>query len=53
VLTGTPIRSDAEEPVWLSYKDGELSHPKDGQFTLTYGDSIKLGYCRPTVFSPS
>ena len=50
VLTGTPIRSDAEEPVWLSYKDGELSHPKDGQFTLTYGDSIKLGYCRPTVF---
>ena len=49
ILTGTPIRSDAQEPVWLSYKNGELSHPKDGQFTLTYGESIPE-FCRPIAF---
>jgi len=50
ILTGTPIRSDSEEPVWLSYKDGEINHPKEGQYTLTYGKSVELGYCRPIAF---
>ena len=50
ILTGTPIRSDSEEPVWFTYKGGQLNHPKDGMFTLTYGDSIRLGYCRPIAF---
>ena len=50
ILTGTPIRSDSEEPVWFTYKGGQLNHPKDGMFTLTYGGSIRLGYCRPIAF---
>ena len=50
ILTGTPIRSDSEEPVWFNYKGGQLNHPKDGMFTLTYGESIRLGYCRPIAF---
>ena len=50
ILTGTPIRSDSEEPVWFTYKGGQLNHPKDGMFTLTYGESIRLGYCRPIAF---
>lgn len=50
ILTGTPIRSDSEEPVWFSYRGGQLSHPEDGQYILTYGESIKLGYCRPITF---
>ena len=50
ILTGTPIRSDTEEPVWFTYKGGQLNHPKDGMFTLTYGESIRLGYCRPIAF---
>lgn len=49
ILTGTPIRTDGVEPVWLSYKDGELSHPKEGQYTLTYGESIPE-FCRPITF---
>jgi len=50
MLTGTPIRTDSEEPAFLQYEGGQLSHPKEGQYTLTYGDSIKLGYCRPIAF---
>ena len=50
MLSGTPIRSDAQEPAFLSYEDGELAHPKDGQYILTYGEAIKLGYCRPIAF---
>jgi superfamily II DNA or RNA helicase len=51
VLTGTPIRSDGEASVWLAYNDsGSISHPADGAYTLTYGEAVDLGYCRPITF---
>lgn len=51
VLTGTPIRTDKQEPVWLSYDDkGGVRHPEAGTYTLTYGDAVDLGYCRPITF---
>lgn len=51
VLTGTPIRSDKQEPVWLSYDDeGGICHPAAGTYTLTYGEAVDLGYCRPITF---
>ncbi len=52
VLTGTPIRSDGNKPVWFSYaEDGsKLTHPQDGTYTLTYGEAVDLNYCRPVFF---
>lgn len=51
VLTGTPIRSDGAQSVWLAYDDlGAIDHPAEGTFTLTYGDAVDLGYCRPVTF---
>lgn len=51
VLTGTPIRSDGAESVWLAYDDaGAIDHPEDGTYTLTYGEAVDLGYCRPVTF---
>ena len=50
ILTGTPIRSDGETPVWFEYSGGELTHPKDGQYTLTYGEAVDLKFCRPAFF---
>ncbi|MBM3394349.1 MAG: DEAD/DEAH box helicase, partial [Betaproteobacteria bacterium] len=51
ILTGTPIRSDGEQSVWLAYDDaGAIDHPDDGTYTLTYGQAVDLGYCRPTTF---
>ena len=51
VLTGTPIRSDGEQSVWMAYDTaGAISHPEDGTYTLTYGDAVDLGYCRPVTF---
>ena len=51
VLTGTPIRSDGAQSVWLAYHDsGAISHPLDGTYTLTYGQAVDLGYCRPITF---
>lgn len=51
VLTGTPIRSDGAQSVWLAYDDlGAINHPAEGTFTLTYGDAVDLGYCRPVTF---
>ena len=51
VLTGTPIRSDGAQSIWLAYDDaGAISHPDDGTYTLTYGDAVDLGYCRPVTF---
>lgn len=51
VLTGTPIRSDGAQSIWLAYDEtGALSHPDDGTYTLTYGDAVDLGYCRPVTF---
>jgi superfamily II DNA or RNA helicase len=51
VLTGTPIRSDGERTVWLSYDEtNAINHPEEGTYTLTYGDAVDLGYCRPVTF---
>ncbi|MED5462983.1 MAG: helicase-related protein, partial [Pseudomonadota bacterium] len=47
----TPIRSDGEHSVWLAYDDyGRIDHPEDGTYTLTYGQAVDLGYCRPVTF---
>jgi superfamily II DNA or RNA helicase len=51
VLTGTPIRSDGRESVWLAYDDaGAINHPAEGMYTLTYGEAVDLHYCRPVTF---
>lgn len=51
VLTGTPIRSDGAQSVWLAYDDhGTIDHPSEGTYTLTYGEAVDLGYCRPVTF---
>jgi superfamily II DNA or RNA helicase len=51
VLTGTPIRSDGAQSIWLAYDDaGAISHPDEGTYTLTYGEAVELGYCRPVTF---
>lgn len=51
ILTGTPIRSDGEQSVWLAYDDaGAINHPEGGTYTLTYGEAVDLGYCRPATF---
>lgn len=51
VLTGTPIRSDGAQSVWLAYNDaGAIDHPEAGSYTLTYGEAVDLGYCRPVTF---
>ncbi len=51
ILTGTPIRSDGAHTAWLPYDGaGAIDHPEGGTFTLTYGDAVELGYCRPITF---
>ena len=52
ILTGTPIRTDGKAPVWFSYSkaSGELKHDQDGTYTLTYGEAVDYGYCRPIFF---
>jgi len=51
ILTGTPIRSDGEQTVWMAYdSEGAIDHPEDGTYTLTYGEAVELGYCRPATF---
>lgn len=51
VLTGTPIRSDGSESVWIAYDNrGQISHPSAGTYTLPYGEAVDLGYCRPISF---
>lgn len=51
VLTGTPIRTDGAKSVWLAYDDaGAIDQPEDGTYTLTYGEAVDLGYCRPVTF---
>lgn len=51
VLTGTPIRSDGEQSVWLAYDSvGAIDHPEAGTYTLNYGEAVDLGYCRPVTF---
>lgn len=51
ILTGTPVRSDGTGTVWLNYDSkGGMRVPDNGSFTLTYGDAVDLGYCRPATF---
>jgi superfamily II DNA or RNA helicase len=51
VLTGTPIRSDGEQSIWLAYDDaGAIDHEPEGTYSLTYGEAVDLGYCRPVTF---
>lgn len=51
ILTGTPIRSDGERSVWLAYDAaGAIDHPDEGSYTLSYGEAVDLGYCRPAAF---
>lgn len=51
VLTGTPIRSDGQETVWLAFDDeGRIDHPEGGTYTLGYGEAVELNYCRPITF---
>lgn len=51
ILTGTPIRSDGQETVWLAFDDqGQIDHPDDGSYTLSYGQAVELEYCRPITF---
>jgi superfamily II DNA or RNA helicase len=51
VLTGTPIRSDGKKSIWMAYDDeGQIDHPEEGTYTLSYGEAVNLGYCRPATF---
>ena len=51
MLTGTPIRSDGSSSIWLEYDNkGRLDHPAEFSYSLTYGQAIDLGYCRPVTF---
>lgn len=51
ILTGTPIRSDGGGTTWLAYDDnGRIDYPDQGTYTLSYGEAVELGYCRPITF---
>jgi superfamily II DNA or RNA helicase len=51
VLTGTPVRSDGQETIWFGYdSEGQIDHPDAGTYSLTYGEAVDLGYCRPITF---
>jgi len=51
ILTGTPMRSDGNQAIWLAYDDeGAIDHPAEGTYTLSYGEAVDLGYCRPVTF---
>ena len=51
VLTGTPMRSDGNETIWLAFDDkGQINQHEGGMYTLSYGEAVELGYCRPVTF---
>lgn len=51
MLSGTPIRPDGNEPIWIKYDyHGNIDLPESAQYTLTYGEAVDLGYCRPITF---
>jgi superfamily II DNA or RNA helicase len=51
VLTGTPVRSDGGDTAWIAFDDaGRIDYPEAGTYTLSYGDAVDLGYCRPITF---
>ncbi|TWH36257.1 MULTISPECIES: DEAD/DEAH box helicase family protein [unclassified Aminobacter] len=50
ILTGTPVRSDGKNSIWLPRRHGKIEHPEEGTYTLTYGEAVDLHYCRPATF---
>ncbi len=50
ILTGTPVRSDGKDSVWIENGESGIKFPEKGTYTLTYGKAIELGYCRPATF---
>ena len=51
LLTGTPVRSDGEAPVWITYdQSGFINLSQESTYTLTYGEAVDFGYCRPATF---
>ena len=51
ILSGTPVRSDGSDIAWIEYNQlGEIDLPEAATFTLTYGDAVEYGYCRPITF---
>ena len=52
VLTGTPIRTDGNKPVWFSYTErgDRLEHDANGTFIVNYGEAVDLKYCRRISF---
>ena len=51
LLTGTPMRSDGEASIWLAHDSrGRIDQPADGTYTLSYGEAVEIGYCRPITF---
>jgi superfamily II DNA or RNA helicase len=51
ILSGTPVRSDGFDIAWLEYDDfGNIDLSEDATYTLTYGEAVDCGYCRPITF---
>ena len=51
ILTGTPMRSDGAGCAWLELDNrGALKIDEAACITLTYGDAVDNGYCRPITF---
>ena len=51
ILSGTPVRSDGADSIWLSFDSmGRIDHPEEGCFVLNYGEAVDENYCRPTTF---
>lgn len=51
LLTGTPVRSDGEASVWITYdQSGLINLSQESTYTLTYGEAVDFGYCRPATF---
>ena len=42
VLTGTPMRSDGNETIWLAFDDkGQINQHEGGMYTLSYGEAVE------------
>ncbi len=52
ILTGTPVRSDGKDTIWLAYDDegNIIDLPPGGTYTLSYGEAVDKAYCRPITF---
>ena len=50
ILTGTPVRSDGKNSIWMDYENGKIKFPEEGTYSLSYGEAVDLAYCRPATF---